>query len=136
MEAVTFIAQTLARLKPDLEVRGDGFLVKLVRLARQFDFAMKRLVRHAQQRPVRHAEAIALCGNRGAFHLYCNRAALRETLGRGRIEQLPIAIIGGDNCAGAHALLEIGALRAGDFLCRACQRLLDFGNRRNGNFGR
>ena len=32
--------------------------------------------------------------------------------------QLPVAIIGGDNRAGAHPLFEIGALNAADFLSR------------------
>src|SRR3546814_4969069 len=41
----------------------DRALVEAVGLAGQLQFAVERLVRDAQQRAVRHAEAIALCGD-------------------------------------------------------------------------
>src|SRR5690606_36941824 len=49
--------QQLHRLNADLQMLGDRAFVETVGLSRQLDLAVQRLVRHAQQRPVRHAEA-------------------------------------------------------------------------------
>src|SRR3546814_9366075 len=59
---------------------------------------------------------------RSAFHLDGDCAALREALCRTRVEQFPITIVGGDDCAGTHALLEICPLRARHHFCRTGER--------------
>ncbi len=69
-------AQVLAGADADLEVRADRLLVEVVGLAGQLDLAVERLVGDAQQRAVGDAEAIALRGDGGAFHLDRDRAAL------------------------------------------------------------
>ncbi len=81
MQPVALIAQALACLQSDLEVRCDRFFVEFVGLAGQFYLAMQRLVRDTQKRSIRHTETVPLCRDGRAFHFDCNRAALRETLG-------------------------------------------------------
>ncbi len=52
------------------------------------------------------------------------------------IAQFPVAVVGGDDGAGAHALLEIGAAFAAHRFCRRGQRLLHFGDRGKRDLGR
>ncbi|MNY33521.1 hypothetical protein D3C86_1678030 [compost metagenome] len=54
---------------------GNRPFIKAVSLARQFNLAVQRFVRNAQQRAVRNAETVALSGNGGAFHINRYRAA-------------------------------------------------------------
>ncbi len=136
MQPRAFGTQALARAYADLQVAGDRLLVEHVGLPRQLDLAVERLVGHAQQRAVGDAEAVALRGHGGAFHLDRHRPALRQTQRRLGKAQLPVAVVGGDHGAGAHALLEVRALRAADFLGRAGKRLLHFGDRGQRDLGR
>ena len=86
---------------------ADRALVEGVGLARQLDLAVQRLVGHAEQRPVGHAEAVALGGDGGAFHVDGHRAALVEAQRRQGEAQLPVAVVGGDDRAGAQAPLQL-----------------------------
>ena len=61
-------------------MRADRAFIEAVRHARQFDLAVDRLVRDAQQHAVGHAHAEALRGDARAFHVHRDRARLREQL--------------------------------------------------------
>src|SRR5688572_26050686 len=65
VKAVALVAQQVERLDPDSEVLADRPLVEGIGLTRQLQFAVQRLIGHAQQRPIRNAEAITLSGNSG-----------------------------------------------------------------------
>jgi hypothetical protein len=60
----------------------DCALVKAIGLARQLDLTVQRLVGHAKQGAVGHAEAITLRRDRGRFHVDRDRAGLVEQQGR------------------------------------------------------
>src|SRR3546814_9040559 len=53
------VVEQFAGADADLEVRGDRFFIEAVRLARQLEFAMERLVADAKQGAIGDAEAIA-----------------------------------------------------------------------------
>src|SRR3546814_15088796 len=93
---------TLFRSDADLEVRGDRFFIEAVRLARQLEFAMERLVADAKQGAIGDAEAIALRGDRRRFHVDADRTRLRKTQRRVGKAQFPVAVVGGDDGSGAH----------------------------------
>ena len=97
---------------------------------------MQRLVRHAQQGAVGHAEAIALGGDGGAFHVDGDGAALVEAQGRFGIAQLPVPVVGGHDGAGAQAQLDLVARHAADRLGGVVQGALDLGDRGDGDIGR
>src|SRR5258708_29364341 len=50
------LAQDAQRLEPDRQVLADPLAIEGVRHAAQLDLAVQRLVRDAQQGPVRHPE--------------------------------------------------------------------------------
>ena len=75
-------------------------------------------------------------GDGRRFHVNADRAALAETERGFGVAQLPIAIIGGDDGAGAQPCLERFAAFARNGLRRARHGLLNLGNRRDRNFGR
>lgn len=54
----------------DMQVLGDGAFVEGTGRARQFDLAVQRFVRDAQQRAVRHPQTITLGGDGAAFHIH------------------------------------------------------------------
>src|SRR5437016_965861 len=105
---------------------ADRALIEAVGLARQFELAVKWLVRDAEQGAVGYAEAIALRGDRRRFHVDAHRAAEREAQRRAGVAQLPVAIVRGHDRAGAQAALELLARLAGNRLGGARKRLLDF----------
>src|SRR3546814_19985642 len=57
------VVEQFAGADADLEVRGDRFFIEAVRLARQLEFAMERLVADAKQGAIGDAAAIALRGH-------------------------------------------------------------------------
>ncbi len=71
-----FGPQQLNRPHADAQVLVNTFAVKVVGHAGQFDFAVQRLVAHAQQGAVRHAKPEAIGSYRGAFHVKRHGAAL------------------------------------------------------------
>jgi hypothetical protein len=81
-----------------------------------------------QQRSVGHAEAIALRRDRGAFHVDADRARQAEPPCGLGVAQFPVAIIGRDDRARAHTLLEVRAAGATDHLRRLRQRSLNLGD--------
>src|SRR5688500_14664063 len=74
-------------LDSDPQVLADRPLIEGVGLARQLDLAVERLVRDAQQGPVRHPEAIALGRDRRRFHVDRNRPRLVEAKRRQCVAQ-------------------------------------------------
>jgi hypothetical protein len=76
--ARTLLAQQLDGPHADAQVLVDPLAVEVVGHAGQLDLAVQRLVADAQQRAVGHAEAEAVGGNGGAFHVQRHRAALAE----------------------------------------------------------
>src|SRR3546814_9740527 len=83
----------------DLEVRGDRFLIEAVRLSGQLEFAVERLVADAEEGAIGDAEAVALRGDGGRFHVDADRARLREAQRRIGEAQFPVAVVGGDDRA-------------------------------------
>lgn len=75
MEAIAFGAQQVDGANTDLQMLGDRPFIEAVRLAGQLNLAVQRLVRDAEQRTVRHTEAVTLRGDGGALHINCYRAA-------------------------------------------------------------
>src|SRR5687768_12854129 len=63
MQGRALLAQDVDGRQADLQVLADRALVEGVRLAGQLDLAVQRLVRDAEQRSVRHPEAVALGGD-------------------------------------------------------------------------
>ena len=103
--------QDLDRAHADAQVLVDALAVELVGHAGQLDLAVQRLVAHAQQGAVGHAEAEAVGRDGGAFHVERHRAALAEAALRLVAgQQLPVAVVGAGHGAGAHDRLEVGAL--------------------------
>ena len=80
VQALAFAAQEAERLDADPEVLADRALVEVVGLPGQLELAVDRLVRHAEQSPVGHAEAVALRGDSRRFHVDRDRPALVEAL--------------------------------------------------------
>ena len=78
VERVALELQQRDGLDPDAQMLADRPLVEGVGLAGQLKLAVERLVRHAQQRPIGHAEAVALRGDGRRFHVDRDRAALVE----------------------------------------------------------
>ncbi|SAJ07162.1 Uncharacterised protein [Enterobacter hormaechei] len=97
---------------------------------------MQRFIGHAQQRAVRDAEAIALRGNGGAFHIDCDRTAEIETQGGGGIAQLPVTIVGGDDRTGTQALLHLFTRHAAHLFGGVVQGALHFRDTRDRNIRR
>jgi len=112
----------------------DAFPVEMVGHARQLDLAMQGLVAHAQQGAVGHAEAEAVGGDGGALHVQRDGTALAEAALRAVVgQQLPVAVVGAGNSAGAHDVLELGALHLRDIGHRLLQGHLDLGQGRDGH---
>src|SRR6185436_8155609 len=87
-----FGAQDLDRAHADAQMLIDAFAIELVGHAGQLDLAMQGLVAHAQQGAIRDAEAEAVGGDGGAFHVQRDGAALAETtLWLVAGQQLPVA---------------------------------------------
>src|SRR5687768_1936681 len=128
MELGALAAELFAGLDPDLEMLGDRALVEAVGLAGKLELAVERLVRDAEQGPVWDAETIALRGECRALHVHADGAAEGEAQRRTREAQLPVAVIGGDDRAGAQAALEFLAGLARHHFGGAGERLLHFGN--------
>src|SRR3546814_5697870 len=63
------IVEQFAGADADLEVRGDRFLIEAVRLSGQLEFAVERLVADAEEGAIGDAEAVALRGDGGRFHV-------------------------------------------------------------------
>ena len=93
---------------------------------------MQRFVAHAQERAVGHAKAKTVGGDRGAFHVQRDRAALAEAALRlvGR-QQLPVAVVGAGHGAGAHDAFELGPLQVRHIFDGLLQGHLDLGQRRD-----
>jgi hypothetical protein len=106
-------SSSMARPYADAQVLVDALAVEVVGHAGQLDFAVQRLVAHAQQRAVGHAEAEAVGGDGGAFHVQRHRAALAEAALAACVagQQLPVAVVGAGHGAGAHDALEVGPVR-------------------------
>ena len=117
-------------------MRGDGFLVETLGLAGQLDFAVQRLVGHAEQGAIGHPEPVTLRGDGGAFHIDTDGAAERQAARGMGVAQFPIAIIGGDDGAGTHALFQVRAGFAADDFGGLGQRQLHLGDGGDGDFGR
>ncbi len=110
---------------------GDRPLVEGVGGAGQLDLAMQRLVGDAKQRAVRHAHAEALGGDGRRFHVDGDGARDVDEPPLLRPAQFPIAVVVGDDGAGAQAPLQRLAPVAGDLGHRLLQRDLHFGERRD-----
>ena len=84
-DSMDVVAQQIAGGYADHQVGGDGFLVKLVRLAGHFDLAMERLVGNAKQRSIGYAEPETVGRNRGCADRWRRRVAagvVRDALTR------------------------------------------------------
>ena len=57
MQLGALVVHQFAGADADLEMRRDRFFIETVGLSRQLEFAVERLVGHAQQGAVRHTEA-------------------------------------------------------------------------------
>ena len=112
VQAIACLTQQIAGLYSDLKMCGNRFFVKTVGLARQFDFAVQRLIRHTEQRSIRHPEAVALRSDRCGLHVYGDGTALGKSQRRGRVAQLPIAVVGCHHRTGTHPSLQICAARS------------------------
>ena len=105
-------------VRPIIRCSTDRSLVKRVGGAGQLDLAVERLVRDAEQRAVGDAQAIALGRDGAALHV--------DRDGAGEIDlppllapaELPVAVVVGDDRAGAQALLQLVALFAGQRVAR------------------
>ena len=62
-------SQNLYCTHADAQVLIHAFAVKMIGHAGQFDFTMQRLVAHAEQGTVGHAEAETIGGNGGGIRL-------------------------------------------------------------------
>lgn len=125
-------AQDLHRLHADLQMLVDLPAIERVGHARQFQLAVQRLVRYAQQRAVRHPEAEAVGCDRRAFHVERDRAALRQPLhGLAMVAQFPVAVVDARDRARTHHPLQFRALQPRDLGHAALERELHFGQRRN-----
>ena len=89
-------------------------LVEGVGGARQLDLAVQRLVGDAQQRAVGHPQADSLGGDRAALHVDGDGARQVDAPPLLGVAQLPVAVVVGDDGAGAQALLQRLARLAGD----------------------
>src|SRR5262245_45506774 len=101
MQRVAARAQEIERLQADLQMLGDGALVKGIGGAGQLDLAVERLVRYAQQRAVGYAQAEALGGDGAAFHIDGDGAREVDASALLREAQFPVAVVVGDDSAGA-----------------------------------
>src|SRR5436305_1989731 len=89
-------AEFLHRTDADLEVLVDLSAVEVRGHAGELQLAVQRFVRHAEERPVGHAEAEAVGGDRRRLHVESDGARLRETLHRlAMIAELPVAVVDG-----------------------------------------
>ncbi len=131
------LAQDFQGLEADLQMLVDPFAIEAISHAGQLEMTMHRLVGHAEQRAVRHPEAIPVGGDGGALHVERDGARQIETLDQAALLlELPIAVVGGGHRAGAHHRLQLIAGQAGDLGHRLLQRLLDLGQRRQRHPGR
>ena len=70
MQSFSFLGLELfQRSKTDLKMLADAVAVEVPGHASQFDLAMQRLVRYAEQRSVWHPEAESIGGHSGRFHV-------------------------------------------------------------------
>ena len=98
--------QEADRCDADLQMLADGALVEGVRGAGQLDLAMQRLVGDAKQRAVGHAHAKALGGDGRQFHVDGDGARDIDAPALLRPAQFPVAVVVGDDGAGAQAPLQ------------------------------
>ena len=99
-------AQDVDGAHADAQVLVYALAVEVVGHAGQLDFAVQGFVAHTQQGAVGHAEAEAVGGDGGAFHVQRHGAALAEAaLGLVVGQQLPVAVVGAGDGAGAHHAL-------------------------------
>ena len=123
--------QQLDRCEADLQMLRDGGLVERVGGARQLDLAVQRLVGDAQQRAVGHAQPEALRGDRAALHVDGDGARQVDPPPLLGEAQLPVAIVVGDDGAGAQPRLQRVALWPVTCGGRVLQRHLHLGQRRD-----
>src|SRR6516225_3492917 len=123
--------QLSERVEADLQMLIDTLAVELPSHSGELDLAMQRLVRDAEQRAVRHAEPESIGRDRRRFHVERNGTRLRQTAyGRGRIAELPVAIVDAGDGAGAHNPLELVADEPRHLADRMFEGDLDLGERR------
>lgn len=136
MELFQFAAQEVDGGEADHQMLADGPVVEGIGSARQFDLAMQRLVGDAEQGAIGHAQAITLRRDGPRFHVDGDGARQVDAAALLRPAQFPVAVVIGDDGAGAQPRFELLAAFArhlgGGFL----QRHLDFGQRRDGDIGR
>ena len=129
----TAFAQQFQRPDADAQVLVHTLAVKMIGHTGQLDFAVHRLIAHAQQGAVGHAKAQTVGRNRGAFHVDGDCAALAEAARRQVVVlQFPVAVVGGGHRTSAQHGLEVGARHLRHIGHGFLQRLLDFGQRRHG----
>ena len=96
-----------------------------------FSSPCSRLVGHAEKGAVGDAEAKAVGGDGRALHVDRYGAAEIEAPEKLVEAKLPVAIVRGDDGAGAQPRLQILAVQSGDEGHRLLQRDLDLGDRRH-----
>src|SRR3546814_20390734 len=67
------VVEQFAGADAALEVRGDRFFIEAVRLARQLEFAMERLVAYETKIALRDAQTVALTWDDTLFHFFERR---------------------------------------------------------------
>src|SRR5688572_22159276 len=106
MKLGAFTFEDAQGLDADPEMLADRAFVEGVGLAGQLDLAVERLVRDAEQGPVRYPEPITLSGDGGRLHVDPDGSGLVEAPGRQGEAKLPVAVVRGDDGAGAKPPLE------------------------------
>src|SRR5262245_29512958 len=106
VQRVASRAQKVKSLEADIQMLCDGALVKGIGGAGQLDLAVQRLVGHAQQGPIGDPQPKALRGDGAALHVDGDGARQVDSLPLLREAQLPIAIVVGDDRAGAQQALQ------------------------------
>ena len=109
---------------------AHALLIEGVGHAGQFDLAVQRAIRRTKQRPVWDTVAIAIGGNRCAFHVNGNSARRIEVEGIVFEIELPVTVIGCDNGTGSQERFELAVIDAGNIAHGICQGELHFGERR------
>ncbi len=97
---------------------------------------MQGFVRDAEQRAIRHPQAITLSGDGAAFHVHRHGAGQVDQRPLLRPAQLPVAVVVGQHGAGAQAFLQLVTLLAGDVRRRLLQGHLYFRQGRDRNVRR
>src|SRR5215472_303296 len=106
MEAIAALLEQAERGKADLEMLGYSRLIERARRPRKLNLPVQRLVRDAKQRAIGNAQAKSLSGDRAALHVDGNRAREIDAPALLCKAQFPIAVVIGDDGAGAQALLQ------------------------------